>query len=61
LVLQDLVGKGMQRRFGIPGIEFCDDHHTTLLLLVLALPPVLGPLLRTLLSGHLTLPPLASW
>ena len=27
-VLQDLVGEGVQGRFGISGVEFCDDHHT---------------------------------
>jgi hypothetical protein len=27
-VLQDLVGKGMHRRFGISGVELCDDHNT---------------------------------
>jgi hypothetical protein len=29
-ILQDLVGKGMHRRFGISGVELCDDHHTLL-------------------------------
>jgi hypothetical protein len=37
---------------GISGVEFCDDHHTLLSVLILALPPVLGPLLRLLLPGH---------
>ena len=36
-VLQDLVGKGVQGRFGISGVELCDDHHTALPLLFIAL------------------------
>jgi hypothetical protein len=43
----------MHRRFGISGVELCDDHHTFPPLFLLALPPVLGPLLRSLLPGHL--------
>jgi hypothetical protein len=30
----------MHRRFGVSGVELCDDHHTLLPLLFLALPPV---------------------
>jgi len=36
----------MHRRFGISGVEFCDDRHTLLPLLFGALTPVLGPPLR---------------
>jgi hypothetical protein len=43
----------VQSRFGISGVELCDDHHTALPLLFSALTPMLGPLLRLLLSGHL--------
>jgi hypothetical protein len=55
---QDLVGKGVHRRLGVSGVEFCDDH-TRLPLLFIALPPVFGPLLRSLplgslLPGHLS-------
>ena len=46
-VLQDLVGKGVHRRFGVS-----DDHHTLPPLLFLALAPLLGPLLCSLLSSH---------
>jgi hypothetical protein len=43
----------MHRRVGISGVELCDDHHTLPPLLFLALTPVLGPLPRLLLPGHL--------
>jgi hypothetical protein len=38
---------------GVSGVELCDDHHTLPPLLFIALPPVLGALLRALLPGHL--------
>ena len=43
-VLQNLVSQGVHRRFGISGVEFCDDHHTLPPVFFVALPPVLGPL-----------------
>jgi hypothetical protein len=52
-VLQNLVGHGVHRRFGIPGVELCDDHHTLLPIFLIALPSVLGAPLRALLPGHL--------
>jgi hypothetical protein len=52
-VPQNLVGQGMHRCVGISGIEFCDDGHTLLPIFLIALPPVLGPPLRALLSSHL--------
>jgi hypothetical protein len=42
-VLQDLAGKGVQSRFGISGVELCDDHHTLPPFVFIALTPVLGP------------------
>jgi hypothetical protein len=33
----------VQGRFGVSGVEFCDDHHTALPLLFSALTPMLGP------------------
>jgi hypothetical protein len=51
-----LIGQGVQGRFGISSVEFCDDRHTLLPVFFIALPPVLGPLLRALLPSHLTLP-----
>jgi hypothetical protein len=60
-VPQNLIGKGLHRRGRISGVELCDDHHTLPPIFFLALPPVLGPLLRALLRrslllGHVTLP-----
>src|SRR5215467_15065531 len=52
-VPQDLGGHSVHRRFGISGVELCDDHHTLPPLVFLVLPPVFGPLLRALLSSHL--------
>jgi hypothetical protein len=46
-------GHGVYRRLGISGVELCDDHYTLPPLLFIALPPVLGALLRALLPGHL--------
>src|SRR5262245_15447266 len=43
----------MRRRFGIPGVELGDDRHTLSPLLFLAPTLMLGPLLRSLLPGHL--------
>jgi hypothetical protein len=40
----------MHRRLGVSGVEFCDDHHTRLPLLFIALPPVFGSLLRSSLA-----------
>jgi len=45
-ILQDLIGKGVQSRFRISGVELCDDHHTLPLVFFIALPPMLGPLSR---------------
>ena len=50
---RNLIGKGVHRGFGISGVEFCDGHHTRLPLRFIALPPVFGPLLRSLLPSHL--------
>src|SRR5215472_17614124 len=43
----------MYRCVRIPGVELGDDHHTLPPVFFLALPTVLGPLLRLLLPGHL--------
>src|SRR5262245_28228187 len=51
-VLQDLVGEGMQGRIRVTGVELGDDHYTLPPLLFVALPSVLGPLLRSLLLSH---------
>jgi hypothetical protein len=45
----------------VSGVEFCNDHHTRLPHLFIALPPVFGSLFRSsllgsLLPGHLTIP-----
>jgi hypothetical protein len=45
-IFQDLVGKGVQRRFGISGVELGDDHHTLPLLVFIAPTPEFGPLLH---------------
>src|SRR5215471_18677069 len=37
-ILQNLIGKGVQGRFGISGIELCDDHHTLPPFFFIALP-----------------------
>src|SRR5262249_6223655 len=37
-VLQNLIGRGVQGRFGISGIELCDDHHTLPPFFFIALP-----------------------
>jgi len=41
-VPQNLVGQGMQGRFGIPGLELCDDRHTLPPVFLIAWPPMLG-------------------
>jgi len=51
--LISLGGHGVYCRFRISGVELCDDHYTLPPLLFIALPPVLGALLRALLPGHL--------
>jgi hypothetical protein len=33
----------VQSRFGISGVELCDDHHTLPPFVFIALTPVLGP------------------
>src|SRR5215470_9133409 len=38
----NLVGKSVHRRFGISGVELCDDHHTLPPLLFVAPPPFGG-------------------
>jgi hypothetical protein len=52
-ILQDLVGKGVQCRLGVSGVEFRDNHHTLSPFLFSALTPVLGPLFCSLLPSHL--------
>jgi len=37
---------------GVSGVELCDDHHTLLPVFFLALAPLLGPPLRSLLLSH---------
>jgi hypothetical protein len=42
----------VQSRFGVSGVELCDDHHTLPPLLFSALTPMLGPLSRGAWSGE---------
>jgi len=51
--LDDVWPIRVRAQFKISGVEFCDDHHTLSSFLFSALTPVLGPLLRLLLPGHL--------
>jgi hypothetical protein len=51
-VLQNFIGQGVQGRFGVSGVELCDDHHTFLPFFCITLPPVLGPLSRGAWSGE---------
>src|SRR6516164_2398846 len=50
---ENLGGEGVHRRFGIPGVEFCDNHHTLPPLLLVVSAPMLGPLLRPSLRRSL--------
>jgi hypothetical protein len=51
-VLQDLAGEGVQRRFGVSGVELGDNHHTLPPVFFIALPTVLCPPLCWVLPGH---------
>ena len=51
-VLQNLIGKGVHRRFGNPGVERGDDRHTLPPFFFIALPPVFGPMSRRAWSGE---------
>jgi hypothetical protein len=42
----------MHRHVEISGVEFCDEDHTLPPIFFLALPTVLGPLLRGAWSGE---------
>ena len=42
-VLQNLIGKGVHRRFGNPGVELGDDRHTLPPFFFIALPPGVRP------------------